>query len=76
MATDAFGSRRIGPIVVALASAASIFWLGYDGGGYSVTSYTSSGIAVLWALLIGAAGGLLPAIRAARQPVTVALRIY
>jgi putative ABC transport system permease protein len=27
-----------------------------------------------WALLIGAAGGLLPAIRAARQPVTVALR--
>ena len=31
---------------------------------------------LLWALLIGAAGGLLPAIRAARQPVTVALRIY
>src|SRR5437588_23740 len=29
---------------------------------------------LLWALLIGAAGGLLPAIRAARQPVTVALR--
>jgi putative ABC transport system permease protein len=27
-----------------------------------------------WALLIGAAGGLLPAIRAARAPVTVALR--
>jgi putative ABC transport system permease protein len=29
---------------------------------------------LLWALLIGAAGGLLPAIRAARVPVTVALR--
>ena len=28
-----------------------------------------------WALLIGAAGGLLPAIRAARLPVTVALRV-
>ena len=27
-----------------------------------------------WALLIGLAGGLLPAIRAARLPVTVALR--
>ena len=29
---------------------------------------------LVWALLIGAAGGLLPAIRAARLPVTVALR--
>lgn len=29
---------------------------------------------LLWALLIGAAGGLLPAVRAARLPVTVALR--
>jgi len=29
---------------------------------------------LVWALLIGAAGGLLPAIRAARVPVTVALR--
>jgi putative ABC transport system permease protein len=28
----------------------------------------------LWALIIGAAGGLFPAIRAARLPVTVALR--
>jgi putative ABC transport system permease protein len=28
-----------------------------------------------WALLIGAAGGLLPAIRAARLPVTTALRV-
>jgi putative ABC transport system permease protein len=28
-----------------------------------------------WALVIGAAGGLLPAVRAARLPVTVALRI-
>ena len=28
----------------------------------------------VWALLIGLAGGLLPAIRAARLPVTVALR--
>jgi putative ABC transport system permease protein len=27
-----------------------------------------------WALVIGAAGGLLPAVRAARVPVTVALR--
>ena len=29
---------------------------------------------LLWALLIGAVGGLLPAVRAARLPVTVALR--
>jgi putative ABC transport system permease protein len=29
---------------------------------------------LLWALIIGAAGGLLPAVQAARQPVTVALR--
>ena len=29
---------------------------------------------LVWALVIGAAGGLLPAIRAARLPVTVALR--
>jgi putative ABC transport system permease protein len=29
---------------------------------------------LVWALLIGVAGGLLPAIRAARVPVTVALR--
>jgi len=29
---------------------------------------------LVWALLIGAAGGLLPAVRAARVPVTVALR--
>ena len=29
---------------------------------------------LVWALAIGAAGGLLPAIRAARLPVTVALR--
>jgi putative ABC transport system permease protein len=29
---------------------------------------------LLWALLIGAAGGLLPAVRAVRLPVTVALR--
>lgn len=29
---------------------------------------------VVWALLIGAAGGLRPAIRAARLPVTVAVR--
>jgi putative ABC transport system permease protein len=28
-----------------------------------------------WALLIGAAGGLLPAIRAARLPITIALRV-
>ena len=28
----------------------------------------------VWALLIGLAGGLLPAVRAARLPVTVALR--
>ncbi|HEU4370640.1 MAG TPA: ABC transporter permease, partial [Methylomirabilota bacterium] len=28
----------------------------------------------VWALVIGAAGGLLPAIRAARLPVTAALR--
>jgi putative ABC transport system permease protein len=32
------------------------------------------GHGLLWALLIGLAGGLLPAIRAARLPVTVALR--
>jgi putative ABC transport system permease protein len=30
---------------------------------------------LVWALLIGAAGGLLPAIRAARLPVTTALRV-
>jgi putative ABC transport system permease protein len=30
---------------------------------------------LVWALVIGAAGGLLPAIRAARLPVTVALRL-
>jgi putative ABC transport system permease protein len=29
---------------------------------------------LVWALVIGAAGGLLPAVRAARLPVTVALR--
>jgi putative ABC transport system permease protein len=29
---------------------------------------------LLWALLIGAAGGLLPAVRAARLPMTEALR--
>jgi len=29
---------------------------------------------LLWALIIGAAGGLLPAVRAARIPVTEALR--
>jgi putative ABC transport system permease protein len=29
---------------------------------------------LLWALIIGMAGGLLPAIQAARLPVTVALR--
>jgi putative ABC transport system permease protein len=29
---------------------------------------------LLWALIIGMAGGLLPAIQAARQPVTIALR--
>jgi putative ABC transport system permease protein len=29
---------------------------------------------LVWALVIGLAGGLLPAIRAARQPVTTALR--
>jgi putative ABC transport system permease protein len=29
---------------------------------------------LVWALIIGAAGGLLPAIQAARLPVTVALR--
>jgi len=28
----------------------------------------------VWALLIGAVGGLLPAVQAARLPVTVALR--
>jgi len=32
------------------------------------------GQGLAWALLIGAAGGLLPAIRAARLPVTTALR--
>jgi putative ABC transport system permease protein len=30
---------------------------------------------LVWALVIGAAGGLLPAIRAARLPVTIALRV-
>ena len=30
---------------------------------------------LVWALLIGVAGGLLPAIRAARLPVTIALRV-
>jgi putative ABC transport system permease protein len=29
---------------------------------------------LVWALIIGMAGGLLPAIQAARLPVTVALR--
>ena len=35
---------------------------------------TLLGRGLVWALLIGVAGGLLPAIRAARVPVTVALR--
>ena len=30
---------------------------------------------LVWALVIGAAGGLLPAVRAARLPVTIALRV-
>ena len=33
------------------------------------------GQGLAWALLIGAAGGLLPAIRAARLPITIALRV-
>jgi putative ABC transport system permease protein len=32
------------------------------------------GRGLVWAVLIGAAGGLLPAVRAARVPVTAALR--
>jgi putative ABC transport system permease protein len=32
------------------------------------------GRGLVWALAIGVAGGLLPAVRAARLPVTVALR--
>src|SRR5207248_2712083 len=43
-------------IVPALAAGA-IFWLAYDGGGYSLTSYTGAAIIALWTLLVGSIVG-------------------
>jgi len=43
-----------------------VFWLGYDGGSYSLTSRTTLAIAVIWAGIVGIATGLLPAGRSWR----------
>src|SRR5207237_809778 len=64
--------RAIFSIIVAVLAAASVFWLGYDGGGYAVTSYTTAAIVVLWAVAVGAAIGLLPAARITREALAVA----
>jgi O-Antigen ligase len=64
--------RAIVSILVAVLAAVSVFWLGYDGGGYAVTSYATAAIVVLWALAVGAAIGLLPAARITREGLAVA----
>ena len=70
------------------AAGGGLAWLYCDGASLSTLNFsTFSQVAfdfrvtrgllargLVWALVIGAAGGLLPAIRAARLPVTVALR--
>ena len=61
---------------------AVIAWLVFNGKVISTEGLTFplavsprvGGICVIWALLIGLAGGLLPAIRAARLPVAAAMR--
>src|SRR4051795_3241615 len=67
------GTRTIGPIVTTAVPAAGIFWLAYDGGGYTLSSYTSAAIAVPLALLVGAATGLLPVGRMTRPALAVSL---
>src|SRR5581483_4255578 len=63
--------RAIFPMLVAVLAAVSVFWLGYDGGGYAVTGYTAAAIVVLWALAVGAAIGLLPTARITREGAVV-----
>jgi hypothetical protein len=50
-------------MVVTLAVAIVVFWLGYDGGSYSLTSRSTAAIAFAWAVIVGVASGLLPASR-------------
>jgi O-antigen ligase/polysaccharide polymerase Wzy-like membrane protein len=63
---ERFGGFTAQQMLVSLFSAAAIFWIGYDGGSYSLTSRTSLAIAVSWAAILGVAVGLLPAGRSAR----------
>jgi O-Antigen ligase len=48
-------------MVVTLAVAIVVFWLGYDGGSYSLTSRATAAIGIAWAVMVGIAAGLLPA---------------
>lgn len=84
-ATPVLASVLIEGMLLALGAAivgALIAWLIFDGKvikaeGLTFPLYVSSHlvlISILWALVIGLAGGLLPAIRAARLPIAFAMQ--
>jgi O-Antigen ligase len=47
-------------------AAAVVFWLGYDGGSYTLQSWTKAAIVTWWTVLIGVAAGVLPRARIGR----------
>jgi hypothetical protein len=49
--------------LVVLAVAVAVFWIGYDGGSYSLESRGLLAIATLWAILLAVAVGLWPVVR-------------
>lgn len=63
-------ARRVSPagsgaggVAISLAVAAACFWIAYDGGGYALASRSELAIAVLWAIVLGLASGILPVVR-------------
>ena len=53
--------------VVPIGAAVAVFWLAYDGGAYSLQSWTKAAIVTWWAVLIGVVAGLLPRARIGRS---------
>src|SRR4051794_30379984 len=72
-ALGSLGTIMAPPSVAGLLAAAGVFWLAYDGGGYSLGSRGTAAIVVLWLLLLGAAAGLRAGRPPAAAPTTGAL---
>jgi tetratricopeptide (TPR) repeat protein len=56
-------TMHLGGVALALAVAAGIFWVGYDHGGYGLTSRGSIAVVVLWGLALAVSASLWPRAR-------------